>query len=76
MTIFWTRRLTAQDHEIPQFSSVSARFPCECALKREIPLTQIGCSAFTVLIDVLGTLYSVKKSPTLKGGGHQMPPLA
>jgi hypothetical protein len=26
MTKFWTRRLTAQDHEIPQFSSVPRHF--------------------------------------------------
>jgi hypothetical protein len=36
----------------------SAPFPRQCALRREILLTQIGCPAFTVLIDVLGTLDS------------------
>ena len=36
----------------------SAPFPRQCALRREILLTQIGCPAFTVLVNVLGTLYS------------------
>jgi hypothetical protein len=55
----------------------SAPFPRQCALRREILLTQIGCSAFTVLIDVFSTRYSVKNCRRpLKGSGHRMPLLA
>jgi len=57
MTKFWTRRLTAQDHEIPQFSSLRAVSAPMCSEARN-SIDSNRVSSIYRLVNVLGTLYS------------------